>query len=123
MEELTKDAPLIAVPPARWHRQMTEEEGLHEVSILPKRSREELQQLWANHIGKPAAPGLRRELLVRILEYKIREQVYGGLRPHIRARLREIAESLEKEKPIKVASERFNPGTRLLRFQLSASSD
>ena len=55
--------------------------------------------LWAQHIGRAPSPGLQRKLLVRVLEYKIGEQVYGGLRPHIRARLREIAESLENEKP------------------------
>ena len=51
--------------------------------------------LWKELYGKEAPPGIRRELMVPFLTYRLQEKAYGGLKPSIRAELRRIARNLE----------------------------
>ncbi len=58
---------------------------------LPTVGRDELLQLWQENFGRPAAPGLKRALMLPILAYRIQERVYGGLDEESERRLKEVA--------------------------------
>jgi hypothetical protein len=76
-----------------------------------------LLELWATIYRKDAPQGIRRELLVSFLAYRIQENTFGGLKPSTRAELRSIARELDK--PGRSARVRtkadIKPGTRLQR--------
>ena len=92
--------------------------GIHpEIAQLRSLARSELLDLWQSAYRRPAPQGLRRELLVPFLAYKIQENVYGGLKRSSRAELRRIARNLEiPERRRKVKTPiHFKAGTRLIR--------
>ncbi len=85
---------------------------------LPHWNRQALIQQWRDvHETEPPS-GLSHIMLVRALAYKLQEAAQGGLSPHMRQRLRRIAEDhatsrasdSARHTPIKI-----KPGTRLLR--------
>jgi hypothetical protein len=57
-----------------------------------------LCQLWSELFKERIPLGVRRELLVRILAYRLQEQAFGGLSPATRRRLREMAAQIESRK-------------------------
>jgi hypothetical protein len=57
---------------------------------LPSLDRADLLDLWKNSFGRPASPGLRRELMLPILAFRIQEIPHGGLNPEITTRLRQL---------------------------------
>ncbi len=74
-----------------------------------------LHTQWLELFKRPA-PRLRRDLLVRILAYRIQEQAYGGLSARTRNRLRRLARLFEEDPRAAVPSApTIKPGTRLLR--------
>lgn len=75
-----------------------------------------LRRLWQDLMDSSPAIGLRRELLIPILAYKLQEKAYGGLKPNTRTQLRRLAALLaaDKSAPLTLES-RFKPGTRLIR--------
>ncbi len=74
-----------------------------------------LRAQWFELFKRPA-PELRRDLLIRILAYRIQEQAYGGLSPRTRSRLRRLARLFEKGPRAALPSApTIKPGTRLLR--------
>ena len=116
MSTITKELNSTVPEAIRWRRNMTEDECARQLELLPELGKAQLVQFWEQIIGKPTPAGIRRELLIRVLEFKIREQAYGGLRPHLRAKLREIAQSLEKKPPaIRSDKDGLASGTRILR--------
>ncbi len=88
-----------------------------EISKLHTLSRQQLLEMWQKLYQRAAPTGIRRELLVPFLAYRIQEQAYGGLKPSTRSELRRIARDLEK--PTKSNERRtrirIKPGTRLVR--------
>jgi hypothetical protein len=76
----------------------------------------ELRKRWQKHYGTPAPKTLRREFLARAVAYQMQVEVYGGLKPSKRRRLRQIAEALRegREEAIFTAP-RIKPGTTLIR--------
>jgi hypothetical protein len=52
-----------------------------------------LQALWTKLFDKPPSPSLRREVLIPILAYQLQELAFGGLKPSVERRLREIAQA------------------------------
>ena len=83
---------------------------------LPMVGRDELLKLWRENFGRPAAPGLKRSLMLPILAYRIQERVYGGLDEESERRLKEVAESLGRQGTRKTEKVQcFKPGTRILR--------
>jgi hypothetical protein len=80
-------------------------------------SRQELLGLWQELYRKAAPQGMRRELLVPFLAYRIQENAYGGLKPSTRAELRRIARNLDRSKGSAEirARTRIKSGTRLIR--------
>lgn len=49
-----------------------------DLAALPRRSLEELRQLWSEHIGRTSPPTQKR-LLIRELAWRVQERVHGGL--------------------------------------------
>lgn len=47
------------------------------IARLPHQPRRELLKMWEDLFGKPAT-GIRRELLIPCLAYRLQERVYGG---------------------------------------------
>ena len=81
---------------------------------LPSFPRTRLLDLWHKSFGRPASPGLRRELMLPILAFRIQELAHGGLRPETKATLQEFTSSLSS-KGQNEARRRFKSGTRLVR--------
>ena len=90
-----------------------------EIAKLPTLTREQLRAKWRTALKQPAPPHLRKQLLVPMLAYKLQEQAYGGLKPHVKRRLRELAVRFVADPGQDVAKlatpARIKPGTRLIR--------
>jgi Protein of unknown function (DUF2924) len=88
-----------------------------QIARLPTLPRQQLLELWQKEYRKPAPEGLRREILVPFLAYRIQENAYGGLKPSFLSELRRIARSLERRlgSPSAVVRFKTKTGTRLLR--------
>lgn len=85
------------------------------ISGLRSMSRSQLLDLWQEVHYKAAPDGLRREILIPFLAYKIQENAYGGLEPSVRAELRRIAQRLKTDPAAHLGRSRLKPGTRILR--------
>lgn len=89
------------------------------IAELPMLTREQLRTKWRSALKQPAPPHLRKQLLVPMLAYKLQEQAYGGLKPQVKRRLRELAIRFAadpKQDVAKLANPaRMKPGTRLIR--------
>ena len=93
-----------------------EERVAKQLDSLPKMSTAEMGALWRELFGAPPPRKVRRELLIRILAYKIQEQAFGGLSTTTQRRLRQIAVSLENaNSKLNVNQLPIKPGTRLIR--------
>jgi Protein of unknown function (DUF2924) len=88
-----------------------------QIAQLPGFSRQQLLDLWRKLYGRPAEPGIRRELLVPFLAYRMQEHAYGPLKPSTRSELRRIARGLEKPTGSTELRKRprIKPGTHLIR--------
>src|ERR1700686_3623109 len=88
-----------------------------QIARLRSLSRQELLDLWQKLYRRAAPQGIRRELMVPFLAYKIQENAYGGLKPSTRSELRRIARNLEESSAsAKLRSRpRIKPGTRIFR--------
>jgi hypothetical protein len=90
-----------------------------EIAGLPKLNRTQLRAKWRHVLKKEAPAHLRKQILVPLLAYKMQEQEYGGLRPEVKRRLRQLAESFEAEpnqmNAKRQTPQRIKPGTRLIR--------
>ena len=90
-----------------------------EISTLPKMSHAQLLAKWRHDLKQAPPPHVRGKLLVCLLAYKLQEQAYGGLKPEIKRRLRELAANFNRD-PGKARGQftvptRIKPGTRLIR--------
>lgn len=83
---------------------------------LRETPRRRLLEMWQEWYGKDAPSGIRRELLVPLLAYRIQEKTLGGLKPSTRAELRRLARVLEKTPafPARVFRHKPKPGTRIV---------
>ena len=87
-----------------------------QLDSLPKMSKDALSALWQKLFQTAPPDQLRRQLMVRILTYRIQEQAFRGLSPGARQRLRQMARSLEKDPAAEIsAAPAIKPGTRLIR--------
>jgi hypothetical protein len=90
-----------------------------EIAALPEMNLAELQAKWRSALKQTPPPHVRKQLLVPLLAYKLQEQAYGGLKPEVRRRFRELAIDFNRD-PKKAAArladpQRIKPGTRLIR--------
>ncbi len=88
-----------------------------QIAELPGFSRQQLLDLWLELYGRAAPPGIRRELMVPFLAYRLQEKAYGGLKPATRSKLLRIARALEKapSKNQLILQPGTKPGTRIFR--------
>jgi hypothetical protein len=49
-----------------------------QLNSLPEMNKAALGALWREHIGTPLPEQTRRDLIIRVLAYKIQEQALGG---------------------------------------------
>jgi hypothetical protein len=90
-----------------------------EIAALPKMSIGQLQAKWRRDLKQAPPPHIRKQLLVPLLAYKLQEQAYGGLKPEIKRKLRELANGFSRN-PKTAAKRLADPirikaGTRLIR--------
>jgi hypothetical protein len=88
-----------------------------QIARLPDFSRQQLLDLWLKLYRRAAPTGIRRELLVPFLAYRIQEQAYGGLEPATRSKLLRIARALENNQSTAelLTKPKVRPGTRIVR--------
>ena len=90
-----------------------------EIVALPKMNLAQLQAKWRRDLKQAPPPHVRKQLLVPLLAYKLQEQAYGGLKPEIKRRLRELANGFHRDSTKASAQRadplRIKPGTRLIR--------
>jgi hypothetical protein len=86
------------------------------ISELPSFDKDKLQAIWRDLYRQPAPAALRREWLVRILAYRIQEDLYGGLKPQTKKKLLEWGRLFDKDPNAKLAHiPIYKPGTQLIR--------
>ena len=87
-----------------------------QLAKLPSFTREQLLELWQQLHRRAAPRGIRRELMVPFLAYKIQENAYGGLKPSTRTQLRRIAIDFEKSdaSPEFKVQRKLKAGTRII---------
>jgi hypothetical protein len=88
-----------------------------QVEQLRAITRQQLLDLWEKAYGRGAPDGIRRELLVPFLAYRIQENAYGGLKASTRPELRKIARDLANTRrgSSLLLRPRIKLGTRFLR--------
>lgn len=88
-----------------------------QIAKLRTLSRSELLDLWQKLYNKAAPPGIRREILVPFLAYRIQENAHGSLKPTVLAELRRIARALDRNRMSNgpLVRTRIKAGTRLFR--------
>ncbi len=86
------------------------------LEALSRLKKPKLCAQWLEAFARPAPSKLRRNLMVRILAYRIQEVACGGLSPTTLRRLRQLARVL-KSNPQAALPEVsvIKPGTRLIR--------
>ena len=84
-----------------------------QLAKLPSFTREQLLELWQKLHRKAAPPGIRRELMIPFLAYKIQENAYGGLKPATRAQLLSQQQPQGKPDPQAVEAARAAKGASL----------
>jgi hypothetical protein len=76
----------------------------------------DLQIEWRRLYRAAPPTRLSRDLLVRGVAHKLQEQVYGGLSPDTRRRLRSLVEGPDKQnRPRAAPASPLKPGTKLVR--------
>lgn len=87
-----------------------------EIARLPDLGLDELRRRWHGLYRQPAPKFFRRNLLVRGIAYQMQVEVYGGLSPAAKRRLREIVEAVRNgNEDTLLLRPRIRPGTRLIR--------
>lgn len=80
-------------------------------------SRNRLLGRWQELYGKTAPSGIRREVMIPFLAYRIQEIAEGGLSAAARAQIKSAVRNLEcaRNSPNRSARSRIKTGTRILR--------
>jgi hypothetical protein len=88
-----------------------------QLEILPKTDKLSLCRLWRQLFQKQPPPGMRLELMVRLLAHRMQEQEFGGLAESSSRRLRQLADAFAVNPTTAIVSSRPapKPGTRLVR--------
>jgi hypothetical protein len=90
----------------------TESEIIAEVEKLQTLGKDDLRARWSTLFGKAPPPALTKDLLGRMIAWRIQEKFYGG---HDMATLR-LLDGLARGKAAKSAAEpKLRPGTVLMR--------
>jgi hypothetical protein len=86
------------------------------LSCLPSSNKAALCKVWRQLFKRDPPPKLQKDLMSRIVAYRLQEQEFGGLSDARRRRLRDLATAFETD-PNAMVSNRpaIKPGTRLVR--------
>ncbi len=89
----------------------------YQIAKLRALSRPQLLDMWQKLYKKAPPVGIRREILVPFLAYRIQENAHGSLKPAALAELHRIAKALEKNRTSTESSvrPRIKIGTRVFR--------
>lgn len=90
---------------------VSEESLAGELARLQSLSRLGLMDEWQRLWDSEAPCRISQSLLLLAFAYRLQEQLYGGLKPHIKSKLRQIAEGQSNIQPVP----QIRSGTRLLR--------
>jgi Protein of unknown function (DUF2924) len=83
---------------------------------LPTLKKVELAGIWKQLFDMNAPSGMRKDLMLRILAYRLQERELGGLAANSRERLRHMAHAIEINRTSSIQfSAKIKPGTRLVR--------
>lgn len=86
------------------------------LATLPSLDKAALSKHWKELFGSTPSPRLRRDLMVRILGYRLQEHAFGSLSNRSVARLRELAKHFGASCNLEARSvPTIKPGTRLIR--------
>ena len=86
------------------------------LSSLPHLEKTALSDLWRRLFETGPPLGMRKELMVQFLAYRIQEQEFGALSDSSHRRLRELATTIEGSSDFPVSQRpAIKPGTRLIR--------
>lgn len=91
------------------------EDTKQRIADLPKLQRSQLLELWYSNFGKSAPAGIRRELMITILAYRIQERAYGGLKKETILKLHKLARQFAKPASASIRAERVKTGTKIVR--------
>jgi hypothetical protein len=92
-----------------------------DITALPSLDRTALAGLWLKAYGHPLPAGLRREVVIPCLAYRLQERAHGSLSEKCLRELKAIASATprgRRDRPaLRIPSlrARLRPGTRLLR--------
>lgn len=86
------------------------------LSSLPNLQKPALFELWQQLFKTDPPDGLRKELMVQFLAYRMQEEEFGGLTNRSHTRLKELSKVLEGNSNQSVSNGKsVKPGTRLIR--------
>ncbi|MCB4803398.1 hypothetical protein QO001_003059 [Methylobacterium brachiatum] len=89
---------------------------LAELDALPALDLDALRQRWRRLTRRPAPPGLRRDMLARLLAYEMQVRAYGGLSRDTARLLDRLAAGADPAKTLATRdTSRPSPGTQLVR--------
>jgi hypothetical protein len=87
-----------------------------QLAHLPRLTLAELRSEWAKLYGRPPSRYMSRELLMRVIAYRLQEKAYGGLKPAIARKLQRVMEELRQGgQPTITPAVSIQPGVRLMR--------
>lgn len=84
-----------------------------QLESLRQQNRTELRDLWHQLFGRSPSEELRKDIMVRVLAYKIQEKASGRVRAGTRRQLRQLLDKHIQNSS--VTPLKIKPGTRLIR--------
>jgi Protein of unknown function (DUF2924) len=86
------------------------------LAALPSLSKSSLRELWKQLFKNQLPIKMRKELILRVVAYRLQEQEVGGLKDAQRRSLHELSRVLEVNPKAAISSRpSIKPGTRLIR--------
>jgi len=82
---------------------------------LPNLQKTALFELWQQLFNTDPPEGVRKELLIQFLAYRLQEKEFSGLSDRSHRRLKELADSIEAGDTSVSQKLTIKPGTRLIR--------
>jgi hypothetical protein len=88
-----------------------------QLSGLSTMSRQQLADLWRQVFRTEPPAGIRREILIAFLSYRLQENLYGGLKADVRRELLRVTKCSDGNMPTKkrASIQRLRAGTRIIR--------
>lgn len=85
------------------------------LASLPNLDRASLVEQWQIYYKTKPPVGISRQLLIRVIAYRMQELILGGLKPATKRYLEKAVKDVAVSKQITNAPPKLKPGTKLLR--------